>query len=195
MTSSWRARRGGRLRFRRLPEPEKDDLDRVLSRSRFRILGFLKRQGYAVGPGDGGEREDVLQEEPGVLDRVQAASVREWIGLGEEARRVPVEGAYGDGYRAELREGRCAVSSGDGWSLQAGVRIRGGDREGLERLCRYVLRPPFAEDRLERLPDGRVRYEFRRPRADGGTHAVLEPYEFLEKLAALVPPPRFHLLK
>ncbi len=42
-----------------------------------------------------------------------------------------------------------AVSSGDGWSLQAGVRIRAGDRGGLERLCRYVMRPPLAEDRME----------------------------------------------
>jgi hypothetical protein len=108
---------------------------------------------------------------------------------------VEVEGRYEDGFRHDFGEGRFAVASGDGWSLQAGVRIRAGDRVGLEKLCRYVLRPPFAEERLERLADGRVRYEFRRPRPDGGTHAVLEPVEFLEKLAALVPPPRSHLLR
>ncbi|HLG42064.1 MAG TPA: transposase, partial [Planctomycetota bacterium] len=45
------------------------------------------------------------------------------------------------------------------------------------------------------LSDGRVLYEFRRPRPDGSTHVVLEPVEFLEKLAALVPPPRSHLVR
>jgi hypothetical protein len=30
------------------------------------------------------------------------------------------------------------------------------DRAGLERLCRYVLRPPFARERLRVRDDGRV---------------------------------------
>ncbi|MBI2930609.1 MAG: hypothetical protein HYY16_03070 [Planctomycetes bacterium] len=34
------------------------------------------------------------------------------------------------------------------------MRIRAGDREGLERLCRTILRPPFSEGRLTPLPDG-----------------------------------------
>jgi hypothetical protein len=82
----------------------------------------------------------------------------------------------------------------DGFSLEAGVRIRKGDREGLERLCRYVTRPAFSQERLSLLPDGRVRYELRRPRPDGSTSLVLTPLELLEKLAALVPPPRSHLV-
>jgi hypothetical protein len=44
----------GALRFRRLPEPTKDDLDRVLSRARHRILRFLKKEGYAMGEEAGG---------------------------------------------------------------------------------------------------------------------------------------------
>ena len=30
---------------------------------------------------------------------------------------------------------------------------------------------------------------------DGTTHVVFEPLELLEELAALVPPPRFHLVR
>ena len=45
------------------------------------------------------------------------------------------------------------------------------------------------------MPDGRVMYRFRRPWPDGSTHLVLEPVEFLGKLAALVPPPRSHLVR
>jgi len=36
-----------------------------------------------------------------------------------------------------------------------------------ERICRYVVRPPFCQERLRRLDDGRVVYQFRRPWSDG----------------------------
>ncbi len=184
--------------FRRLPPPSKDDLDRVLSSARLKILRFLRRKGYAVGPfAEGSQREegDESVEPPSVFEVLQAASIRDWIGLSEEARRVPVVGRDPGRPFMVPDDKPFAIASGDGWSLEAGVRIRAGDRQGLERLCRYVLRPPFAGDRIERLGDGRIRYGFRRPRPDGSTHVVLEPVEFLEKLAALVPPPRSHLVR
>ena len=46
-----------------------------------------------------------------------------------------------------FRNPRHSVSL-DGFSLHAGVRIHGHDRQGLERLCRYAVRPPFALHRL-----------------------------------------------
>src|SRR5438093_12788276 len=50
-------------------------------------------------------------------------------------------------------------------------------------------------DRLEALPDGRLRYRFKTAWRNGTTHAIFEPLEFLEKLAALVPTPRAHLVR
>jgi hypothetical protein len=41
---------------------------------------------------------------------------------------------------------------------------------------------------------GKVIYGFRRPFRDGSTHVVLDPLSFLSRLAALVPPPRMHLV-
>ena len=38
-----------------------------------------------------------------------------------------------------------------------------------------------------------MHYELRRPWRDGTTHVAFEPLVFLERLAALVPPPRVHL--
>ena len=81
----------------------------------------------------------------------------------------------------------------DGFFLHAAVHIPGHDRDRLEHLCRYVARPPLAADRLTLSPRGLVRYEFRRPWRDGTTHVVFEPLVFLERLAALVPPPRMQL--
>ncbi len=37
------------------------------------------------------------------------------------------------------------------------------DRARLERLCRYVCRPPIAQQRLEEHPSGELRYAFKKP--------------------------------
>jgi hypothetical protein len=57
-----------------------------------------------------------------------------------------------------------------------------------------VLRPPIAQERLERAPDGAVVLRLRRPWTDGTRAIRFEPSEFLEKLAAMIPKPRINLL-
>jgi hypothetical protein len=68
-------------------------------------------------------------------------------------------------------------------------------RRKLENLCRYMLRPPLAVERLERLSSGRLAYRMKTPWRDGTTHVVMSDGELVEKLAALVPAPRFHLVR
>jgi hypothetical protein len=60
---------------------------------------------------------------------------------------------------------------------------------------RTVARPAVSTERLSVLPDGRLLYEFRHRWRNGTKHVVFEPLEFLAKLAALVPPPRFNLVR
>ncbi len=91
-------------------------------------------------------------------------------------------------------EGARRASLG-GVSLHANVAVPAPDRRRLERLCRYVARPPVATERLSRLEDGRLLYRLKHCWRDGTTHVVFEPQELLEKRAALVPPPRFHLAR
>lgn len=55
------------------------------------------------------------------------------------------------------------------------------------RLCRYITRPPIATKRLSVDDQGRVMYRYKRPFHDGSTHVVLEPLDFMSRLAALVP--------
>lgn len=73
--------------------------------------------------------------------------------------------------------------------------IAASEREGLERLYRYVSRPPVARDRLASTATGRVRYTLKTPYRDGTTHIVLEPLDLMARLAALVPPPHTHLTR
>jgi hypothetical protein len=79
-----------------------------------------------------------------------------------------------------------------GMHLHAATTVDGRDRKQLERVCRYLLRPPFAHDAVVALPDGRVRVLFKAPWRSGAAHADMPPDRFLARLAALVPPPHFH---
>ena len=63
----------------------------------------------------------------------------------------------------------------------------------LERLIRYMARPPVCSERLSLNEEGQVEYRFKRPWKDGRTHVVLSPLEFIEKLSTLVPLPYLNL--
>jgi hypothetical protein len=92
-----------------------------------------------------------------------------------------------------LSSERCARMSG--FSLHANVAVPAQDRARMERLIRYMARPPLASERLEMLPDGRLVYEFKRPWRDGTSRVICTPLQFIEKLVPLVPKPRVHLTR
>jgi hypothetical protein len=110
-----------------------------------------------------------------------------------------VQGRFALGSRAGRGVRRCGVARDpadpptptrdharqDGFDLHAGVRVSAHDRDRLERLCRYVLRPPVAQDRLRLTPEGQVLLELKRPWSDGTSQLLFDPVEFLERLAVL----------
>ena len=93
-----------------------------------------------------------------------------------------------------------------GWSVDGSVTLPAWDRQGLERLVRYCARPPLSADRLGRLNDETLVYSLRsssakptvasfagdNPTIDGRTELYLTPLELLDRLSALVTPPRVH---
>ena len=79
--------------------------------------------------------------------------------------------------------------------LHAATTVDGRDRQQLERLCRYLLRPPFAHDAVQALEGGRVRVHFKAPWRRGVAHADMDKDKFLARPCALVPPPGFHMVR
>jgi len=79
-----------------------------------------------------------------------------------------------------------------GMQLHASVTVDGRDRRRLERVCRYLLHPPFAQNAVRLMPDGHVRVSFKRVSKTGAAYAQMSPQTFLARLCALVPPPGFH---
>ena len=127
------------------------------------------------------------------LDQIQAASIHYRIAVGPHAGRKaltlysvpPLEEEPGIPPLARLY----------GFSLHAGTVCEAHQRSKLERLCRYITRPPIATKRLSVDDHGRVVYRYKRPFRDGSTHVVLEPLDFIARLAALVPRPRLNLTR
>ncbi|MBK6532506.1 MAG: transposase [Deltaproteobacteria bacterium] len=98
--------------------------------------------------------------------------------------------------RAPLQQAsRGLVAEVGGFNRHAGVRVAADDRDGLERLCRYMARPAVASGRVRVLPDGNVVYRVKSPRSAGATHRVMTPMEFMARLSALVAPPRTPLVR
>ena len=93
-----------------------------------------------------------------------------------------------------MRIGTLCYAS-QGFSLHAATRVEATDRPRLERLCRYVVRPPVAARRLRIVDDATLVFRLKTPWADGTTSLVLSPTELIEKLAALVPPRRTNLIR
>jgi len=181
------------LRFRTLPPPDDAEMDRVVKGIAGGIARLLERRGLA--PDTHSEESDPLARDEPLLAALYAASVRSRIATGPRAGQMVMR--FGDRVEVENLSAtpgeRCAVAGGI--SLHANVAVPPRDRRRLERLCRYAARPPVASERLSRLEDGRLIYKLRHRWRDGTTHVAFEPLELLEKLAALVPPPRINLVR
>jgi hypothetical protein len=119
----------------------------------------------------------------------------------EAMRKLPLlhpDGDPTDAGRADHSvkiSGRCAAT--DGFSIHANTTVAAADRLGLEKLCRYGMRPAFSHERLRLTADGKVELALRKPwpSPDGISVLQLEPVQFLRRLTPLIPPPFAHLIR
>ncbi len=119
-----------------------------------------------------------------------AASVERAVAFGP-LRGQPVARLGEPGDREDAADDvaeRCHAQW-DGFDLDASHVVPTGARARLERLCRYVLRPPVVSERLRLCDDGQVLWRLARPWRDGTTHVRFDPCDFLGRLAVLVPRP------
>ena len=182
---------GGALAFHPAPGPSDAEVAAALATIRQRVQRLLVRHG--LEPGDDATGADRLADESPVLAGIVGASVQGRVALGPRAgARVRRLGDARDTTTVTSRGLRQAHL--DGFDLHANVWVPAHDRAGVERLCRYILRPPFAQERLRLRSDGRIALELKRAWHDGTRELVFEPLEFLERLAAMTPRPETNLL-
>ena len=188
-----RAGRGVR-RFVPAAPPTDVEVAHLLASVRGRIIRLVRGHGIDLEEGlDDEQAADPLRLDSAVLAQIQGASVLGRVATGPRAgQRV---------LRLGNDPGAPIVTSGGprhahfrGFDLHANVAVPAGERERLENLARYVLRPPVAQGALELTVDGKVLLRLRRTWRDGTRAIRFEPSELIEKLAAMIPRPRANLL-
>jgi hypothetical protein len=193
LDGAYAAEPDGTVRFHRLPPPTNAEVERTTRRIVRRLRRLLIQRGLT--PDVDAAAADSLPEDQPLLAEIYAASVRSRIAMGERAGLGVLRiGDLVDPEEAAFVTGaRCTII--DGVSLHANVSVPARDRRRLEKLCRYIARPPVSTERLSKLTDGRLLYRLKRKWRDGTTHVVFQPLELVEKLAAIVPPPRIHMVR
>jgi len=182
------------LRFAPAPAPTDLEVGRLLVAVRRRIMRLVKRHGIDLEqPTEEGNATDERLFECPVYAEIQGAAVAGRVATGPRAGRSVVRVGR-DLYAAPITSSGPLHAHLEGFDLHAAVAVPAGDRGRLEHLCRYILRPPVAQDALELTPDGKVLLRLRRPWNDGTRAIRFEPSELLEKLAAMIPKPRINLL-
>lgn len=181
----------GVLPFHPASPPSDEEVARLLATILLRVRRLLQRRG--LDRDDDLIPPDPLAEESLARAAITSASVQGRIALGRRAgTRVWRLGHDPEALWITSTGPRQAHL--DGFDLHANLCVPATDRARLEQLCRYLLRPPVAQDRLRLTGDGRVRLALKTPWADGTSHLLFEPLEFLEKLAALIPRSRANLV-
>ena len=171
----------------------------VVRSTELAVLRLLERKGLLDPDECVPREEDEFTEQQPLMAGLYQSSVEGRIAVGERrglaVRRL--RGLPSSRQAAKRKPKRkkpmCATSGA--FDLHARVRIHAEHRGELERLARYLLRPAIALDRLRLLPGGMVAYDLRSPWADGTTGFLFSPMEFIEKLAALVPPKGKNLIR
>jgi hypothetical protein len=153
--------------FAKLAAPTREELSHILERVAAKTLAMVRHRGLL--------EEEYLDG----LASVQAEAIQMPLSLGAPPEEDP----------------RKLAAFIEGFSLQAGTHVHQRDREGLEHLLRYALRPPLSLERLSRAADGRVVLSLRRPLFDGTAAVAFTPTQMLKRLAALVPAPKRHTVR
>ena len=155
----------GNVQFHPLPPPAVPDLERIARRL---IPRLLKKLATASEQNEAADGMNLLTQ------YLQAQSQRT-----EPAMERP----------------RGLRIFAEGFSLHAGVSVTELDGDALERLARYCARPPLSLHRIAVEPDGQILYRAKHSAPGTPRRLHLSATQFLGRIAALIPPPRSHLLR
>ena len=188
-----------RPRFHRGSAPTQPELQRLLRAIAARVTRALERQGLLIRDDEAASLD--LEPTDG-LEQLLGAALHYRIATGPHAGRKALT------LRTVAPNPPApspCIAQLSGFSLHAGTRCQAHERNSLERLCRSIARPAVSNERLSVNDRGQVVYRLKHPFRDGTTHVVLDPMNFIARLAApevplaqrarSIPRPRTHLTR
>jgi putative transposase len=175
--------------FRELPRLSTREVGDVLGRAVQRMTRHVRRRGLRDEMHDDEEPKDA----GGLAALAASAASGRTPPAGPEWRRK--RGPLPPLVAQELAFDKPLCASLDGFTLYAATRAGALDAFGRETLCKYVLRPAVAQERVTQGPNGLVRITLKKPFSDGTVAVDMDPLSLLCRLAASVPPPRLHTVR
>jgi len=177
--------------FHALSKPSSGEITAVAWDTCQRVTKVLRKRGiwFDVDPSD----DTFAQDEPGLAE-LCGASMQGVIAMGPHKGQRLVR-FFGAAASNRQQRPPKLQTPGYGFNLHAARRVSANDRKGLERLCRYILRPPLSNERLQRLENGKLSMRLKRPWSDGTTHLIFTPLELVAKLVPLIWAPKVNRLR
>jgi hypothetical protein len=185
--------------FHPAPSPSQQEIEALVARASKRILRYLQRRGVitlVTAPGDGEVTvvaDETMGEKDPLLAKLLAAATAGTSPAASANKRKAIRIVLDPDDRPVAKGNLCAQDHG--FNLHGATRVAANDKQGRLTLCRYILRPPLANDRLKIVDDSHVRLDFKKPWSDGSTSVDLPPLALIARLAALVPSPRRHTVR
>ena len=175
--------------------PSDEAVREVLHQIISRVLRMLVRQGTLIEDQGSAYFSDMDTDgdDSRTLVPLQAAATTYRIAFGPRAGQKILTLQRAMPREASSDQALCA--NAHGFSLHAAVRCDTHQRQSLEQWCRYITRPALADERVQCNPAGEVVLKLKTAWRDGTTHLLMSPLEFMQRLAALVPRPRLHLIR
>lgn len=157
---------GGRIEFRRLPAPTPEDVAGIAHDACLAFCEVLKSRGFWTTTSVSPSGVEGVLTLPGRRSRLAKF-------FGEAAKHAeggvaPIGGAYA--FHAFV---------GDAIELE--------ERPRLDQLVNYILAPSLTDNQVTVTASGDVGFRFKRERHDGLMDKTFRPFEFLDRLADLVP--------
>jgi hypothetical protein len=175
--------------FHPAPAPTQEDVEAIVERASKRILRFLQRRGVitlVTAPGDGEVTvvtDETIGDKDPLLARLLAAATAGAPPAGPANKRKPIRIVLDPDAHPVAKGNLCGQHAG--FNLHAATKVAANDKQGRLALCKYILRPPLANDRLKILDDNVVRLEFKKPWSDGTSSVEMSPL--------LLPRLRYHV--
>jgi hypothetical protein len=105
----------------------------------------------------------------------------------------------GEGLLTEERTELLLSWRHTGFSVHNRVRVEPEDKPAVERLARYIMRPPISLERMAWGGVGEVRYRRKGGHESSGAPVApveaFDPLEFLARVIMHIPEPRRHLVR
>jgi hypothetical protein len=161
---------------------------------------------FEEAAGEGGAAAQAQARAPGVIFHPASGIACEVVAQVQASLRKRIlRGFVGRGLLEGFEAKEMLGYRHSGFSVDTSVCIAAHDRAGLERLLRYCARPPFAMERLRKAggelvyrcakqhsEPGSGQRDKRSAKGKTGEELHLTPLELIERIAALIPPPRTH---